>query len=158
MTLGRTGVLARPADLLLSTTPHAAYVTAITTSWDYPVRIGVVVLLASLLAVPSAAQDRWQLSLNNDRYLWDLQLVRLDRATLVVRQSDTTIAVPVRDITELRLVGKSLKRVGSGDGGRAVLGALMGVDDQVYPLTQEALEDRLAVIRNILRKHPPAGP
>lgn len=121
-------------------------------------RITVVALFWSLLALPCTAQERWQLTLASGQYHWDLRLVRLDGEALVVRHADTTIAVPVREITELRRVAKSLKRVGGGDDGRAVLGSLMGADDEVYQLTLATLPDRLAIIRNVLQQRPPPSP
>lgn len=117
-----------------------------------------IALLALLLAAPCAAQDRWQLTLNSGQYLWELQLVKLDGAALVVRQADTTVTVPVADITELRLVAKAMKQAGRDDGGRAVFNALSGAGDEVYTLTLADLPERLGLLRDILRAHPPAGP
>jgi len=100
---------------------------------------------------PCAAQERWQLTRTSGDYLWDIQLVKLEGTSLVVRQADTSVTVPVSQITELRRVGKAVKRV--GDGGRGVFAGLMGADDEVYQLTLDTVAERVAVIRELLRKH-----
>jgi len=122
------------------------------------VKTTVIATLALLFAAPCAAQDRWQLTLNSGQYLWDLQLVKLDGAALVVRQADTTVTVPVSEITELRLVAKSVKQTGRDDGGRAVFNALSGAGDEVYTLTLADLPERLGVVRDALRAHPSTSP
>jgi hypothetical protein len=50
------------------------------------------VSLAALSATPLAAQqdDRWQITLDQDRYVWDVRLVKLDGDSLVVRQAEPT--------------------------------------------------------------------
>ena len=95
---------------------------------------------------PGAAQDRWQVELNSGAYLWDVQLVRLQGPSLVVRQADTTVTVPVREITQLRLVVAS--------GLRPM--ARAGTRDEVYQLTLQNLDERLALIREIFQQHPPS--
>ena len=52
--------------------------------------------------------------LTSGAYVWDLRLVGLDGTALVVRQADTTVAVAVQTITELRLVEAPAQRVGHG--------------------------------------------
>ena len=53
----------------------------------------MVVLLA--LARPLAAQDdRWQVTLDGNRYVWDIRLVGLEGDALAVRQSDSLARVP----------------------------------------------------------------
>jgi hypothetical protein len=100
---------------------------------------------------PCAAQQRWQLTRTSGDYLWDLQLVKLEGTSLVVRQADSSFAVPVSQITELRRVGKAMKRM--GDGGRGVFAGLMGADDEVYQLTLDTVAERVIAIREILRRH-----
>ena len=89
--------------------------------------VAVALSLALLLALPSplAAQqdDRWQITLDQDRYVWDVRLVRLDGDSLVVRQADSSLRVPVERITELRLIRKSEMRLGDG---AAAMSALTG--------------------------------
>jgi hypothetical protein len=53
-------------------------------------------LLLPALARPLAAQDdRWQVTLDDAGYVWDIRLVGLDGDALVVRQSDSLVHVPV---------------------------------------------------------------
>ncbi len=66
-------------------------------------------------AAPLAAQDdRWQLTLEGDHYVWDIRLVRLDGDSLVVRQSDSLVRVPVALINEIRLIRKSEAQMTGG--------------------------------------------
>ncbi len=97
---------------------------------------------------PGAAQDRWQIQLNSGTYLYDLQLVKLERASLIVRQADTTVTVPVREITQLVFVQGTAQRAGARAGAR----------DVVYQLALLDLDERLAILREILEQHPPAVP
>src|SRR5918994_7624920 len=87
--------------------------------------------LAALSATPLAAQqrDRWQVTLDQDRYVWDVRLVRLDGDSLVVRQADSLLSVPVDRITEMRLIRKSEMQLGDG---AMAMSALTGADDEVY--------------------------
>ena len=113
-----------------------------------------VVLLA--FARPVLAQDeRWQLTLNNDQYVWDIRLVRLDGESLVVRESDSLRRVPVAHITEVRLIRKTEMSLGDGAGGGA-MSALTGADDEVYDLTTLDTPERLRTIQKVLQLHPPA--
>jgi hypothetical protein len=92
--------------------------------------------------------DRWQIELQSGDYLWNVQLVRLAGTSLVVRQADTTVTLPVSQITMLRLVAPP-----SATPSR--LGAAGGSGDEIYQLTLQDLGERLASIREILRRHPP---
>jgi hypothetical protein len=93
-----------------------------------------LVALALLLALsPSASlaaqqDDRWQIRLDQDRYVWDVRLLRLDGDSLVVRQADSSLRVPVGQISELRLIRKSEMRLGDG---ATAMSALTGADDEV---------------------------
>jgi hypothetical protein len=111
-------------------------------------------LLLALGAIPLAAQDdRWQVTLDSQEYVWDIRLVRLDGDSLVVRQSDTLRVVPVDRISEIRLIRKS--EVQLGDGATAgVIGALMGTDDEVYDFTPLEFADRIRAIQKIFLYHP----
>jgi hypothetical protein len=116
-------------------------------------RIGSILLLALALARPLAAQDeRWQVTLDGERYVWDIRLVRLDGDSLIVRQSDSLVHVPVAQITEVRLIRKSESR--SDDGGGGVMSALTGSDDEVYDLSPLDFAGRLCSLQKILLLHP----
>ena len=107
-----------------------------------------------VLAGPLAAQDdRWQVTLDNEQYVWDIRLVKLEGDSLVVRQSDTLRRVPVAQIKELRLIRKS--EVDLGDGGAAgAMNALVGGDDEVYDMTPLDFADRLRTVQKMLLLHP----
>ena len=116
-------------------------------------RIGSILLLALALGRPLAAQDeRWQVTLDGERYVWDIRLVRLDGDSLIVRQSDSLVHVPVAQITEVRLIRKSESR--SDDGGGGVMSALTGSDDEVYDLSPLDFAGRLRSLQKILLLHP----
>lgn len=76
--------------------------------------------LAALSAAQSAASlaaqedQRWQITLDQDQYVWDVRLLRLDGDSLVVRQADSSLRVPVELISEIRLIRKSEMRLGDG--------------------------------------------
>jgi hypothetical protein len=114
----------------------------------------LLALVLTLGARSIAAQDdRWQVTLDSQEYVWDIRLVRLDGDTLVVRQADTLRAVPVDRISEIRLIRKS--EVQLGDGATAgAMGALMGTDDEVYDLTPLEFADRIRAIQKIFLYHP----
>jgi hypothetical protein len=115
--------------------------------------IGSVLLVALALARPLAAQDdRWQVTLDGEQYVWDIRLVRLDGDSLIVRQSDSLVHVPVARITEIRLIRKSESR--SDDGGGGVMSALTGSDDEVYDLSPLDFAERLRSVQKILLLHP----
>ena len=107
------------------------------------------------LARPLAAQDdRWQVTLDGDHYVWDIRLVRLDGDSLVVRQSDSLVRVPVAHISEIRLIRKSDVEITGGGATAGAMSALVGGDDEVYDLTPLEFADRLRTIRKILLLHP----
>ena len=99
------------------------------------------------------AADRWQLTVDSAQYLWDVRLVKLAGDTLVVRQADSLLPVAVGRISEIRLLQKSTMQVGTG--GRDVLNALTGADDEIYDLGPLAFAERLRVIQKLLLSHPP---
>jgi hypothetical protein len=112
--------------------------------------------LAPRLAAQARAQDdRWQISLDNDQYVWDIRLVRLDGDSLFVRQSDSLLGVPVAQIRELRLIRKSEVQLGGGDAGGA-MSALTGADDEVYDLSPLEFAERIRTVQRILLMHPSA--
>ena len=118
--------------------------------------IGAALVAASALARPLAAQDdRWQISLDDDQYVWDIRLVRLDGESLFVRQSDSVLGVPLAHIRELRLIRKSEVQLGGGEAGGA-MNALVGADDEVYDLSPLEFAERVRTVQKILLMHPPA--
>jgi len=118
--------------------------------------MAATLVAATALARQLAAQDdRWQISLDNDQYVWDIRLVRLDGDSLFVRQSDSVLGVPVAHIRELRLIRKSEVQFGGGDGGGA-MNALMGTDDEVYDLSPLEFAERIRTVQRILLMHPAA--
>jgi len=121
----------------------------------------LVLCLGLLSAAPCGAQgergDRWQLTLNSGKILWDLHLVKVVGDTLVVRHADTTHAFAISQLDELRLVQKS-KRSITPEAGRYG-GVLGGGDDVVYRLTLYHLAERRQILRQVLQDHPPeSGP
>jgi hypothetical protein len=109
--------------------------------------------LAALGTAPLAAQqdDRWQITLEPDRYVWDVRLVRFDGDSLVLRQSDSSLKVPVERITEIRLIRKSEMRLGDP---AAAMSALTGRDDEVYDFTPLDFAERVRAIQKIFLYHP----
>jgi hypothetical protein len=113
-------------------------------------------LLLTLAQTARAQDDRWQVTLDDERYVWDIRLVRLDGDSLVVRQSDSLVNVPVAHINEIRLIRKSEVQIGAGGpgGSAGAMSALVGADDEVYDLTPLEFGDRLRTIQKILLLHP----
>lgn len=118
-----------------------------------PTFAAAALALTVLGAAPLTAQedDRWQITLDQDRYVWDVRLVRLDGDSLVVRQADSSLGVPVGRITEIRLIRKS--EVQPGDGAMA-MSALTGGDDEVYDFTPLEFAERVRAIQKIFLYHP----
>ncbi len=120
-------------------------------------RASRLALAALLAASPLTAQDeRWQVTLDTDEYVWDIRLVRLDGDSLVVRQADTLRSLPVEHISEIRLIRKSEVRLGEGSEGGA-MSALRGGDDEVYDLAPLEFADRLRLVQKLFLYHP-SGP
>jgi hypothetical protein len=117
-------------------------------------RFLAAVALGFIFAQPvQGQQERWQVTLGGDQYVWDIRLVKLDGETLVVRQSDSLRRLPVADITEVRLIRKTKVEIGGAAGGGA-MSALMGGDDEVYDLTPLDFAERLRTIQKIFLTHP----
>ena len=129
-------------------------------------RVILVLLAALALSAPRARaqsapaenarahDERWQVTLDDQRYVWDIRLVRLDGDSLVVRQSDSLASVPVAHITEIRLIRKSEMQFGGEGATAGALNALVGGDDEVYDLTPLDFADRLRTVQKILLLHP----
>jgi len=101
-----------------------------------------------------ARDERWQVALDDGRYVWDIRLVRLDGDSLVVRQSDSLVSVPASHIDEIRLIRKSEMEVGGEGATAGAMNALVGGDDEIYDLKPLALADRIRNIQKVLRLHP----
>ncbi len=122
-----------------------------------------ILLLGLLLATapaPASAQtrsddDRWQITVENGEYIWDIRLVRLTGDSLVYRQADSLHSVGVQQIREMRLIRKSTMRIGEGADGGGAMSALTGSDDEVYDFQTLDYAARLRAIQQILLVHPP---
>jgi hypothetical protein len=115
-----------------------------------------MLLLLPALARPLAAQDdRWQITLDDQRYVWDIRLVELAGDALVIRQSDSLVPVPVAHIDEIRLIQKSRVDITGGPATAGAMSALVGGDDEIYDLTALGPADRRRTIEKILQLHPP---
>lgn len=114
--------------------------------------MGVVALALAMSGRLAAQADRWQVALGNDQYVWDVQLLRLDGDSLVVKQSDSLLRVPVDRITEIRLIRKTEVELGAGAAG--AMSALTGGDDEIYDLSPLEFAERLRTIQKILLYHP----
>jgi hypothetical protein len=83
-------------------------------------RLTLPLMPIALAAPPAAAQagappaDRWQLTLNDHEYIWDVRLVKLAGDTLIVRNRDSLISAPVARIAEMRLLPETILMVGDG--------------------------------------------
>src|SRR5436305_15046831 len=80
-------------------------------------RVGLALWLGVLAALPCAAQDRCQVTLNSGKTFWDLGLVKLAGDTLVVRHGDSTYAFSLVELDEVRLVQKSTRHITPEPGG-----------------------------------------
>ena len=118
----------------------------------------ILLILSALIAPALTAQerrnpdDRWQLTLADGTYLWDVRLVKLAGDTIHVRGRDSTAAVTVAQVNEFRLIRKSEMQLGTPGGAMA---ALTGADDEVYDLTPLDFADRLRAVQKIFLYHPP---
>jgi hypothetical protein len=123
------------------------------TLWSLAILLGT----SRLAAQNTTPDERWQVALDDGRYVWDIRLVKLDGDSLVVRQSDSLVAVPVAHINEVRLIRKSeVQMAGGGEMAGGAMNALMGRDDEVYDLSPLAFAERMRTIQKILLNHPAA--
>jgi hypothetical protein len=104
------------------------------------------------LAVPCFAQatDRWEIELRDASIMYEVRPVRVERDALVVQQSDSTVRVPLSQVTVLRRFVKSVKH-GAG-GAYATFAGVIGADDQVFQLTLLTIDERRAKLEEILRR------
>ena len=119
--------------------------------------VGLLLIPASQLraqesSAPAPPRERWQVTMEGERYVWDIGLVRLDGDSLVIRQSDTLTRLPVEHITEIRLIQSSSVDLGAGAAG--AMNALTGADDEIYDLTTLEFPDRIRTIQKIFDNHP----
>jgi hypothetical protein len=103
---------------------------------------------ATSLTAQNKSDDRWQLTLENGQYIWDVRLVKLDGQNLVYRRADSTGQVSVGDITEIRRIRKSEVRLDEGAAGS--MAALTGADDEVYDFRTLDFGGRLRAVQGIL--------
>lgn len=99
-------------------------------------------------ASPAPLPNRWQVTLNDQSYLWDVRLVRLAGDTLVVKSPDGLQDAPVARITELRLLPETVLQV--QDGHRSAIGALGDDNVRVVDFVPLSMADRRAAIERIL--------
>jgi hypothetical protein len=118
------------------------------------IRLALAAMLLALAAPPLAAQDdRWQVTLDGQEYVWDVRLVQLSGDSLVVRQADSLRSLPVERISEMRLIRKSEMQLGEAAAGGAI-GALMGADDEIYDFSPLEFAERMRAIQKILLNRP----
>jgi hypothetical protein len=109
--------------------------------------------LALLAAAPLTAQDsttvagRWQLTLQDGSYVWDIRLIGLQGDSLRLTQADTIAAVPVEQITEVRLIQGTEVDIGGPDAAGATMAALTGQSDEVFDLQTLDFAAKLEKIR-----------
>jgi hypothetical protein len=105
-----------------------------------------------LPAVSSSAQatDRWELELSNASIMYEVRPLRVERDALVLQQSDSTVRVPLSQVTVLRRFVKSVKH-GAG-GAYATFAGVIGADDEVFQLTLLTIDERRAKLEEILRR------
>jgi hypothetical protein len=122
--------------------------------------LGGFALMSSALAAQNPpdkpADDRWQLTIDDGSYIWDIRLVRLDGENLVFRQADSLGKVSVQRITEIRRIQKTTVSLAEGAGAGGAMGALTGADDEVYDLIALDFPGRLRAVQQIFLLHPPA--
>ena len=104
----------------------------------------------------SPAPDRWQLTLDNAQYVWDVRLVGLAGDTLVVRQADTLVRAPIERISEMRRIRKTVLRSDAQQ--ESAYLALTGGNDEVHDLALLDLPGRRRAIEAILADAPRKEP
>ena len=114
----------------------------------------VTATLSALLGAASAAgaqaTNRWQAELSNSDIVYEIRPLRLRHDTLVVRQGDSTLGIPLARLSVLRRYHKSFKH-GTG-GPRAVFGGVIGADDEVYQLTLLSIDEKRSLLESLLKK------
>lgn len=119
-----------------------------------PTRLAAAAALTLALASPLTGQapapgpDRWQLTLTDQSYIWDVRLVRLTGDTLTVTARDSIISAPIGSITEIRLLPETILRV--GDGHRSAIGALGDNNAPIFDLAKLPIAARRKTIQALL--------
>lgn len=122
----------------------------------------VLALVAALL-VPAALsgqeRDRWQITLQDGRYLYELRPVALHGDTLVIEQEGRRREIALSDVHELREVRASLQPAGTR---QATFPTLTGADDRVFGIGYLDPEEQRTVVAAILderrsRRSAPSG-
>jgi hypothetical protein len=114
--------------------------------------IATLLPLSSLRAQDAPDRERWQVTLDDGRILWDVRLVKFQGESLSVTRPDSLATVSVKQVTEIRLIKKSEAQLGTAGG---AFNALVGGDDEVYDLTPLEFADRVKAVQRIFLYHPP---
>ena len=110
----------------------------------------VALLVGAALAIAPRtlpAQERWQLTLADGSYEYDLRPVELRNDSLVIEQAGGTRALPLVDVHELREVRPVIRPAVPG---RGTVAELTGASDRVFVLGYLPVADRRRVVREIL--------
>lgn len=122
--------------------------------FSIPFRLALPFALIALVTRPAAGQapaalpDRWQLTLNDHEYIWDVRLVKLAGDSLIVRNRDSLITASVANIAEIRLLPETILLV--GDGHHSAISAMAGGHAGVFDLASLDLAERKTTIQKIL--------
>ncbi len=122
-------------------------------------RMGLIFgfVLLAMEGRPAAAQPDasrgWQVTLDDDQYVWNVGLVELAGDTLVVRQADSLVRTPVARIRELRRFNKTTMEVGNER--ESAMRALTDSGDEVYDLAGLDPAQRRSAIEKILAQASP---
>src|SRR5260370_38293493 len=103
----------------------------------------------AMRVAPVQPGDRWQMTLSDGTILWEIRLVRFSHDTLVVRHADSTYAFPIARVDELRLVQKSVRRMGPEAGRYG--GVLGGTDDGGYRPTLSGVGGRPRIVGQVFK-------
>lgn len=110
--------------------------------------IGTASVATGQTSAPAPSPHRWQLTLADQSYLWNVRLVRLTGDTLTVSLGDSLIGTPIRQIREIQLLPETILRV--GDGHRSGIGALGDNNSPVFDLAALAIAARRKKIQALL--------
>jgi hypothetical protein len=137
----------------------AAVVAAAATACARPAPIGNPAPATEAVPTPPAATlntavDRWQILLNDGRYLYEAELVRAAGDSVMVTHAADTVALALADIDELRLVQPSAR---PATGGRNTYNGLTGMDDAVYKFARIEPAEQRRVVAELLRERDAAA-
>jgi hypothetical protein len=113
----------------------------------------LLVLTVAGGAAQGSGGDRWQITLVNGDYLWDLRLVELKGDTIIFKQADTLGLVTVERVSEIRLIRKVEYQLGDPNG---AMTALTGSGDEIYDFAPLDFPDKLRAVQQIFLLHPPS--